>query len=366
MVAGTSVSAARSRGRSSGPWSSRRVRSSAFISPHSMRDVRDARGGAPTRLSISRLMSARSGQPPIVSLTLDGDDAVGRRPSTRWHHAERHDVGAELGVDDRRRARPSPRLGGAVACAMADDFTGRVRVISWCGRSVADSSSVADAAQLDLLKALGDNTRYAIYLELARSPRPLTTADIAESLGAPPEHGAPAPRADARRRAARRRGRARRGEVGRPQHRYSVARRRAVARPRATDDADAGAHGAAHGAAPRRQRRRRRRASARRGGAARRRLPTAPSTLEALVSDLDRLGFDPIVTDGPATTTPRSWPSPTVRSRDLAARAPRTRVRPAPRARRRLRRARWATPRSASSARSRAARRVASRLGSPD
>lgn len=37
--------------------------------------------------------------------------------------------------------------------------------------------------RLDLLKALGDNTRYAIYLELARSPRPLSTADVAETLG---------------------------------------------------------------------------------------------------------------------------------------------------------------------------------------
>jgi len=36
--------------------------------------------------------------------------------------------------------------------------------------------------RLDLLKTLGDNTRYAIYLELARSPRPLATAEIAESL----------------------------------------------------------------------------------------------------------------------------------------------------------------------------------------
>ena len=33
-----------------------------------------------------------------------------------------------------------------------------------------------------MLKALGDNTRYAIYLELARSPLPLATAEIAESL----------------------------------------------------------------------------------------------------------------------------------------------------------------------------------------
>ena len=37
--------------------------------------------------------------------------------------------------------------------------------------------------RLDVLKALGDNTRYAIYLELARSATPLATADIAESLG---------------------------------------------------------------------------------------------------------------------------------------------------------------------------------------
>jgi predicted ArsR family transcriptional regulator len=37
--------------------------------------------------------------------------------------------------------------------------------------------------RLDLLKTLGDNTRYAIYLELARSSRPLSTAEVAESLG---------------------------------------------------------------------------------------------------------------------------------------------------------------------------------------
>ncbi len=37
-------------------------------------------------------------------------------------------------------------------------------------------------SRLDLLKALGDNTRYAIYLELARSPKPLPTAAVAESL----------------------------------------------------------------------------------------------------------------------------------------------------------------------------------------
>jgi predicted ArsR family transcriptional regulator len=45
---------------------------------------------------------------------------------------------------------------------------------------------VADVSRLDVLKALGDNTRYAIYLELARSPRPLATADVAESLALHP------------------------------------------------------------------------------------------------------------------------------------------------------------------------------------
>jgi DNA-binding transcriptional ArsR family regulator len=42
---------------------------------------------------------------------------------------------------------------------------------------------VGNDARLDVLKALGDNTRYAIYLELARSPAPRSTADIAETLG---------------------------------------------------------------------------------------------------------------------------------------------------------------------------------------
>ena len=40
--------------------------------------------------------------------------------------------------------------------------------------------------RLDVLKTLGDNTRYAIYLELARSSKPLATADIADSLALHP------------------------------------------------------------------------------------------------------------------------------------------------------------------------------------
>lgn len=73
--------------------------------------------------------------------------------------------------------------------------------------------------RLDLLKALGDNTRYAIYLELARSPVPLSTAQVAETLDLHPntvrphlermrEVGLLQVDTEAR------------GTVGRPQHRY--------------------------------------------------------------------------------------------------------------------------------------------------
>ena len=81
---------------------------------------------------------------------------------------------------------------------------------------------MSTAARLAVLKALGDNTRYAIYLELARSPRPLATAEIAETLDLHPntvrphlermrEVGLLDLETEAR------------GAVGRPQHRYSLA-----------------------------------------------------------------------------------------------------------------------------------------------
>jgi predicted ArsR family transcriptional regulator len=87
---------------------------------------------------------------------------------------------------------------------------------------MADPAPSAGAPRLELLKALGDNTRYAIYLELARAPSPLATAQIAESLGLHPntvrphldrmrEVGLLDVTTDAQ------------GTVGRPQHRYSLA-----------------------------------------------------------------------------------------------------------------------------------------------
>jgi predicted ArsR family transcriptional regulator len=76
--------------------------------------------------------------------------------------------------------------------------------------------------RLAVFKALGDNTRYAIFLELARRGSPLSTAEIAETLDLHPNTVRPHLErlrdvgllnvvVDAR------------GTVGRPQHRYSLA-----------------------------------------------------------------------------------------------------------------------------------------------
>ena len=76
--------------------------------------------------------------------------------------------------------------------------------------------------RLQVFKALGDNTRYAIYLELARAKEARSTSEIAETLDLHPntvrphlermrEIGLLHVEADNQ------------GTVGRPQHRYSVA-----------------------------------------------------------------------------------------------------------------------------------------------
>lgn len=150
--------------------------------------------------------------------------------------------------------------------------------------------------KLDVLKALGDNTRYAIYLELARSSRPLATSDIADVLQL--HANTVRPHLERMRDAGLLAvGVSGRGDVGRPQHRYSLAADAPslgleppsipalarmvllVAKRLHASAADAEAVGSEEGwnrARP---------------------YDNAPSTLEALVSDLDRLGFDPFVTD---------------------------------------------------------------------
>lgn len=89
-------------------------------------------------------------------------------------------------------------------------------------RQASTSAPRARAPRLDILKALGDNTRYAIYLELARSPLPLATAEIADVLGLHVNTVRPhlERMRDVGLLAVETEGR---GGVGRPQHRYSLA-----------------------------------------------------------------------------------------------------------------------------------------------
>jgi predicted ArsR family transcriptional regulator len=153
---------------------------------------------------------------------------------------------------------------------------------------------VPEVPRLDLLKALGDNTRYAIYLELARSASPRSTSDVAESLGLHPntvrphlermrEVGLLDVRTEIR------------SGVGRPQHLYLLAAdapslglepptfpRLAELLVRLATRTGAGPDDAAE-------------VGREQGRDDARRHRDAPSCLEALVAELDWLGFDPAV-----------------------------------------------------------------------
>ena len=93
--------------------------------------------------------------------------------------------------------------------------------------------------RLDVFKALGDNTRYAIYLELARSPRPLSTSEISEALSLHPN--TIRPHLERMRDVGLVRGRGRCSRRGRPSA-ASLLRsgRGALARARTVGDADDG------------------------------------------------------------------------------------------------------------------------------
>jgi predicted ArsR family transcriptional regulator len=158
--------------------------------------------------------------------------------------------------------------------------------------------------RLSVFKALGDNTRYAIYLELARSPFALSTAEIAESLDLHPntvrphlermrEVGLLVVDADSR------------GTVGRPQHRWNLAPEapslglepsafRVLAGLLAAVAAGAGASQHLLAEAGRVQGR---------AAGANRAAAGVQSCLEALVDELADLGFDPAVADDGSVTT---------------------------------------------------------------
>ena len=177
-------------------------------------------------------MSARIGQPPIVSLTVTSTSPASETV-TAGHHAEGDDVGAELGVDDGRQdgahlvgGRRHGGRGGAVRRVRSgrlthpEYFTGRGRVISRHGERRPRHPTGCPRATCSRSSATTPATPSTSSWPVAA--RPLVTAEIAEMLGLHPntvrphldrmrEVGLLDVTTDAR------------GEVGPPQHRYSLA-----------------------------------------------------------------------------------------------------------------------------------------------
>ncbi len=157
--------------------------------------------------------------------------------------------------------------------------------------------------RLQVFKVLGDNTRYAIYLELARSEAPLSTAEIAETLDLHPN--TVRPHLDRMRDAGLVEAQAEsRGTVGRPQHRWSTTAdapslglEPSGFRMLSTLLAGVAAAGSPppdHVAAVGRQRGR---------IAAEEQAPFAASCVAGLVAELADLGFDPAAVQEGSTTT---------------------------------------------------------------
>ena len=156
---------------------------------------------------------------------------------------------------------------------------------------------IAAPSRLEILKALGENTRYAIYLELARSPRPLATSEIAATLDLHAntvqphlermrEVGLLDQRIDNH------------GGVGRPQHLYALApdapslgleppAMPALARMLLSVAAEAGLDGSDATVAGHDQGRRDAEG-----------YPEGSPCIEALMTQLEYLGFDPEATGG--------------------------------------------------------------------
>jgi len=147
---------------------------------------------------------------------------------------------------------------------------------------------------LDVLKTLGDDTRYAIYQELASSAQPLATAEIAEAMGLHPNTVRPHLERMREAGLVEVRTGAPTG-VGRPQHRYSLAAEAPAPAPEPPSypmlagmlvelAERTGVSGEAAAVVGREQ-----------GRVDAATYAAAPSCLEALVDRLDRLGFEPSV-----------------------------------------------------------------------
>ncbi len=153
-------------------------RSSAVISVQSM-DAPVTPGSPSTRLRISRLELGPQWAPGGGEGEGDGDVAGGGDLGTP-SHAQLDDVGPELGVDDTAAGRPAHRRRWEERSREGFYRREPCKLCRWPRHPIQPLRTACRG--LDLLKALGDNTRYAIYLELARSPLPLATAEVAEAL----------------------------------------------------------------------------------------------------------------------------------------------------------------------------------------
>ncbi len=221
------------------------VFSSAVISVQSSSTL-STPGSEPTRARMSRWSCARSGHPAVVRATVTVTVAPSIAASLTMPSSTMSEPSS--GSITPRSAPITSSIRGSWRRGHSDDSTGGGRAISGCSLATV----TADAPRLDLLKALGDNTRYAIYLELARSTQPLATADIAESLGL--HVNTVRPHLERMRDVGLLEVQSdNRGAVGRPQHRYLARRRCALARARAADvphpgpDAAAGRRPGRHG-----------------------------------------------------------------------------------------------------------------------
>ena len=90
------------------------LRSSGVISPQSMRTSATP-GWTPTRCSISRLMSARSGQPPMVSLTVTRTIPSAPTSTPGTMPSDTMSLPSSGSTTDSRTLRTSSRVGGGVA-----------------------------------------------------------------------------------------------------------------------------------------------------------------------------------------------------------------------------------------------------------
>ena len=168
------------------------------ISPYSTLTSRTPRRPR-TFDSTSRLIWPRSGQPgggerdPYhdSAVVVDGDVV---------DHPEIDDAGVQLGVDDApehlphvvtRRRRPRDRLvdGRAGIVGIRGVEHGRRHTFDLYSFDLENMPAgrygqVMD--QLAVLKALGDETRYAMYEELARSTAAMSAQDLADRLGLHP------------------------------------------------------------------------------------------------------------------------------------------------------------------------------------